>query len=81
MLLQAFIKTVKNKAYYKRFQVKYRRRRGMLSVYADWIPLLHLGQGLEELYICDFPPGSGGGTLGWLGPDFRLAMCCFYYFI
>jgi hypothetical protein len=25
-----FVKVVKNKAYFKRFQVKYRRRRGML---------------------------------------------------
>jgi hypothetical protein len=30
ILSQAFIKVVKNKAYFKRFQVKYRRRRGML---------------------------------------------------
>jgi len=28
LLVQAFIKSVKSKAYYKRFQTKYRRRRG-----------------------------------------------------
>lgn len=29
--MQAFVKLVKNNAYYKRFQVKYRRRRGMFD--------------------------------------------------
>lgn len=42
-LLQAFVKTVKNKAYYKRFQVKYRRRRGMFLLphlgHTDGIPV------------------------------------------
>lgn len=28
LCLQAFVKTIKTRAYFKRFQVKYRRRRG-----------------------------------------------------
>lgn len=34
-LLQGFVKVVKNKAYFKRYQVKFRRRRGILKCFID----------------------------------------------
>ena len=31
LFLQAFVKVIKNKAYFKRFQVKFKRRRGQFT--------------------------------------------------